>query len=702
MGMLAPWLLGGFAFLVVPWIIHRKRKPPRNPTPFSSLMFVPQGAPTTRARKQVENPWLMALRMLLLLLLALAFARPYQEVLATYSAEGPESVWHVLLVDVSASMSADENRAAREEAIALAFRAMGAHDAVAVVAFDSHAQVVLPFAPPENPTRNGVAGARKALASLPESAGATDFRAALSLAESLLQRVEDSEESPVRREIHLVSDLQRTGLPADGRQDVLSENMVLHLYPVHHAVMSNVAVEEMALLRRPEAKLLVRARVQHYGESPVQLTCRVVVDGEEVERQPLSLSGRGSRTLSFLVDADTTMPHRVAVEAVESDAFEADNARYAYYTPEPMREIGVLWAMPGAAPQEVSRFLNAAMAESQPLPWQLSGLQSEKLADGADHDTLPDVLVVVGSALDTAVVAVLEAQLQAGGRLLLIPDRAGYPESLAERILKPLGVQVAEPRFSEAEAGRYASFSWVDFEHPVFQSFREPQYSDFSMVRFQNFFTLLQEEGAPSAVIARLEGDHIGAEFPAVITATRGEGEVLLWAFPLDPDWTNLMRTRRFIPLLHESIALLLPPLPTPRTWHTGEVPRPSSDVTQAPLTLQYPSADGWKDSESMARLTRPGFVAWADQAGVVQTMESVNSDRRESDLAVFDEAAFRLRVAREESAPSEKKRTVALSPRQDVVHWEYGYPLLAILLAGYVLESGIALWLARPQRGES
>ncbi len=702
MGMLAPWLLGGFAFLVVPWIIHRKRKPPRNPTPFSSLMFVPQGAPTTRARKQVENPWLMALRMLLLLLLALAFARPYQELLATYSTEGPDSVWHVLLVDVSASMAADGQVAARDAAIDSALDAMGASDSVAVVAFDGEAKVLLPFAPPDGPARNGVAGARKALAALPAPAGATDYRVALATAESLLRRVEDSEDTPARREIHLVSDLQRTGLPSDGRQEPLSEDIVLHLYPVTGEMTSNVAVEEVALLRRPEGKLLVRARVQYYGESPVQLTCRVVVDGEEEERQSLSLSGHGSRTLSFLVDADTTMSHRVAVEAVEPDALSGDNHRYAYYTPEPMREIGVLWAMPGAAPQDVSRFLNAAMAESQPLPWTLTGLGIDEWLGGGDEDGLPTVLVVVGSALDGEGAIRVQSHMEAGGRILFIPDRAGFSEAILERLLKPLGIQGAEPRFSELDGGRYAGFSWVDFEHPVFQSFREPQYSDFSMVRFQNFFRIDQEDNDQASVIARLEGDRIGDEFPALITANAGEGKVLLWAFPLDPSWTNLMRTRRFIPLLHESIALLLPELPAPRTWHTGELPRWFSDSSVTVTAVRYPNADTWEGTETMSRLRDPGFLQWADGEGVVHSVESVNLSRRESDPATFDEEAFRLRVTRVGEVPSEDVATVALSPAQDVVHWEYGYPLLAILLAGYVLESGIALWLARPQRGES
>ena len=162
------------------------------------------------------------------------------------------------------------------------------------------------------------------------------------------------------------------------------------------------------------------------------------------------------------------------------------------------------------------------------------------------------------------------------------------------------------------------------------------------------------------------------------------------------------MRTRRFIPLLHESIALLLPELPAPRSWYTGDVPRLAEGAADGVSAVLYPDTDGWLETETMTRLLHSGFLQWADGDGDVQSVEGVNLARRESDLSRFEEAAFRLRVTREGKSPSEEEGVVALSPEQDVVHWEYGYPILALLLVGYLLESGIALWLAQQRSGES
>jgi hypothetical protein len=105
MGLLMPILLGGLALAGIPWIIHRIRKPTNNPTPFSSLMFLPESVPPVRHKKQIEHPWLMLLRMIILGLLALAFARPYvlSPVVATSDDETERR--HVLLVDTSLSTS---------------------------------------------------------------------------------------------------------------------------------------------------------------------------------------------------------------------------------------------------------------------------------------------------------------------------------------------------------------------------------------------------------------------------------------------------------------------------------------------------------------------------------------------------------------------------------------------------------------------
>jgi len=707
MGLLAPLLLGGLAFLSVPWLLHRKRKPPRNPTPFSSLMFVPDVPPTTRARKQIEDRWLMALRMLLLALLALAFARPYNFVLATPGAGDRGAALHVLLVDVSASMDADGHGAARDAALAAALEALGRDDQVAVVVFDDVPRVLLPFPGPEATVRGNREDARRALEVLPPPAGGTDYRAALNRAEALLGAIADPEEGPLRREIHLVSDLQRSGLPSDGSPLRLSEANVLWVHAVGGAPADNIAVEEMALVPDGRGNLLVRARLRNFRGEVAEVPVAILIDGELAHEGSLALPGDGSRTLSHLAEVDVSQPHRVAVQVLANDAFTADNTRYGHFSPEAIREIGVV--LPGSPAAAAPRFLDAAVADTQPLPWTLRALAGEELA-GSPAEAWPPVVVAMGGDVDGGGVARLSEYVAGGGRLLLIPGAEGFGPAMVDAFLGPAGIDVAGRRFESEDSRQYATFAWLDFDHPVFRNFRDPAYSDFSAVRFNNFHTLSVPEDGPAQVLARLEGGGAGREYPALITFDVGEGRVLLWSFPLDPAWTNLMRTRRFVPLLHESLAVLLPSLPAQRSWHTGDVATAPKtlDPDDATITVSMPGVETPATIESvsasLARLGSAGFLQWqvASTEGAEETItEAVNLAARESDLSRFSEEEFRLRVGAAvtgEGAGAGEGGAMA----QDIVHWEYGYPILALLLGGYLAEAGLALWLGWQRGGGS
>ena len=105
LGFLAPLFFAGAALIVVPWIVHRIRRPERDVVRFSSLMFVPDVRREVIERRRVQHLLLMLLRMLLLALLAVAFTRPYLEMWA--AAEGPAygSRRHVILLDTSLSMA---------------------------------------------------------------------------------------------------------------------------------------------------------------------------------------------------------------------------------------------------------------------------------------------------------------------------------------------------------------------------------------------------------------------------------------------------------------------------------------------------------------------------------------------------------------------------------------------------------------------
>lgn len=703
MGLFMPLLLGGLAFLGLPWLIHRIRRPTRNPTPFSSLMFVPETTPPLRERKKIEHPWLMLLRMLILAALALAFARPYSLVPAVADDDRPDRQ-HVVLVDTSLSMNTAGQFEALREAAAACLEDVAGGDGVAVVGFNTTPEVVAPFAGPADPGAGSVRRARGALDALAPSAGATRFIPALQLAEQLLRPPDapaPEDEPEKERIIHLVSDLQRIGLPEDVAGYSLARGIALRLVPVSPGSANNAAVTAIAIEPRPPGTLHTRIRLRNFGAEQAEGRLQLWLDGAKRAEEPVTLLPESNIAFPLQVETDLAAAASGEVRLLVDDVLQADNVHYFRYQPDPVREIGVL-IDPGADRARPSRFLEAAIADSQPLPWKMRPLEAAAVLEADALETLPPVVVAPElDALPAELAERLAAYVTAGGRLLLIPSEAGFPEAVADALLAPAGLTVAGRRFEAIDPERHAVMNWIDYDHPVFRAFRGAAYSDFSMVRFHNYHRLEIDPEAGLEVLARLDAAGTTGDDPAALRFPHGAGDVAVWSFPLDPEWTNITRTRRFIPMLHETIALLLPGLASRREHVAGTTagPPPALGDGAAEIQVRVP---GEESPQSVVpggpgvELAAAGLLRWYANGGEEPALvEPVNLAAGESDLQAFTEEEFLLRIGAV-SAGVEGAGAVTAEKADNVVHWEYGYYVLVVLAAAVLLETGLAAYYSR------
>ena len=117
MGFLAPWFLAGAALVALPLYLHLLRKHTTTPNPFASRMFLEPRTQSSIRHRRLRYLALLALRIALLLLLALAFANPY---LNHAAAGGGGDKLLLLLIDNSFSMRAGSRLAdAKREALAV-------------------------------------------------------------------------------------------------------------------------------------------------------------------------------------------------------------------------------------------------------------------------------------------------------------------------------------------------------------------------------------------------------------------------------------------------------------------------------------------------------------------------------------------------------------------------------------------------------
>src|SRR6185437_6555981 len=150
MGLFAPFFLLGAIALAGPLYFHLLRRQTTTPRPFSSLMFFEPRTQASMRHRRLRYWRLLALRLALLALLALAFANPY--VLRPAASVANQRLT-LLVVDRSFSMRAG-NRLAQAKAAALArlaevtgraqVRALGTAAPVALELFSDFKQSSMP------------------------------------------------------------------------------------------------------------------------------------------------------------------------------------------------------------------------------------------------------------------------------------------------------------------------------------------------------------------------------------------------------------------------------------------------------------------------------------------------------------------------------------------------------------------------------
>ncbi len=634
MGFLAPFfLLGGF-LVALPILLHLTRRR-REPVDFPSFFFLEATrAPASWKRRRFRNLPLLILRCLALALLAAAFARPLLRGGALADA-ARQPLDLAVLVDRSASMGIS-GRA--EEAAAIAAAAIGE------LGSDDRA-VVLGFADrPVALTR--LTGERAELeAALPGVApgtGGTRIAPALGLAGRLLP------ETPGRRrEALLISDLQRSGFEGRGPEPSLPRGIALRVRRVGSDPPANAAVTAVEL--SPErgegaARLRVRAEIRFApsARSPErEVEAELVLGGRVVERRPVRLSGDRAAPVVF---SPVLRPSESVAAAVRlpGDAFPGDDLLRFVIRPGAALRVADLGG--GGDPVFVREALGVGAAPVFRLdPGPARGESRVRRAlEGARVALLRDP-----GRLDAGAVRALAGFVAAGGGLVAAmgPTRIqGAAAAELEALLPALpgGFSDREP------AGRFADFQ---ARHPVFDPFAPEGPVALAQSAFFRYRTL--ETPAPDAeVLARFDD---GA--PALLSAGRGAGRILLFASAFDGVWNDLPRRPAFVPFLHRLIEVAAGHEEIPLAYRVGQSvdaerafllsAETATADPEAAILVEAPSGERTLlGAEAALRLEEAGRYRARRPEAPVSREIAVNLPAAESDLHPLDADEVRLAAA--------------------------------------------------------
>src|SRR5947209_14815885 len=139
MGFFSPWFLGGLLAVGLPVYIHLLRQHRSEPIKFSSVMFLERRTQSSVKHRRLKYLALLALRLAVILLLALLFANPFIRRSVT-AAGGRKFV--MVAVDNSFSMRAGDRLNQAKRAALDVVSGMGAGDRGQAMTFASSVQLL--------------------------------------------------------------------------------------------------------------------------------------------------------------------------------------------------------------------------------------------------------------------------------------------------------------------------------------------------------------------------------------------------------------------------------------------------------------------------------------------------------------------------------------------------------------------------------
>jgi hypothetical protein len=534
----AGFLAAGLA-VVVPILIHLLFRQKTRTLVIGSMRFLHQVVREHRRRRRVRQWILLALRMLAVLLLALLFTRPYHN--ESFRRGLEEEL--VLLVDCSASMQA------RQGSGETAFHRAQARFREELKRLDENVIVHVALFDAARVQEVSV----DALAAASTTEAATDYNLALAWASDLL-----AGSSRSRRRIVLISDMQRTGL-GRGHTATFPEGVELVVHDVGEVLSRNVSVDLVEPTRteiRPDSPIALRVVARNHGALLVRqapISCQITGPTGRIEAtEHVDIAGQSSAVVDLPLNIKNDGVYHGVVTSAIDDALDVDNRRrVAFEARHPDRVLLVDGQEGRSIYASETYYLETALRLREESGGQMRSFEPERIVweSGTGFPRLDGYRAVVLAnvrRLSDDDGRRLEAYLQDGGRLLIF---AGDQESRAS--LAPLAKRELLPGAlaSEPVEGRLRIDEW-DTKHPALACFADPQNGDLRRVQFSKILPL--ESTVAGARVLLQTGDKIVAAESHV-----SRGVCLYFGSTADRDWTDLPRTRMYVPLMRQLLAHL-------------------------------------------------------------------------------------------------------------------------------------------------
>ncbi len=585
------WFLVLALIPIILYLLFRRR---RNEVDWGATYVLRLALASGRRQTLWKQLLVIALRTLLLLLLILAFARPFL-------ARGPDemggdlphglgTLHRIVLIDNSLSMNAQHGLGTRmdeaREALALLLSTLQAGDTAHLVPMcRSRDEEILAQELDAPMSWNDAV----------QVAGSVEVRGApLDMATALRVAVERFRQGAANnRQLVIMTDLSRGDHPELADYEMFGK--MLTDLQVRVAVLNlgerdrlNLALDgagvgtERLLAGQPTNAYV---EVVNFSDIPSEDGhLRFIANGELVGEQPCILAPGQRRRYRF----EVTLPEgeHVFEARLNDDAYPADNRVERFVRAESV--VRVLLVTPAESKAEgfeaPGAFLERALSAAPEMPFRFAveSLPTDRLIPGSFARA--DVVVLCDpERLNESLREELAGFVRRGGGLLIGAGATVEAEVLNRHLGNLTPARLEEPFRPEFDAERYQEIQASEIGLPMLREFETALNGDLGRARIYNHWLVSPVEEAE--VVLRLNnGD------PLLLHRAFGQGRVILWATSLGGAWSSLPVRQAYLPFIYRVL-----------TWAGGFGRAARNVQPDEPLIAAIP------EGRESAYLTTPG-----------------------------------------------------------------------------------------------
>ncbi|PCJ57970.1 MAG: hypothetical protein COA79_14450 [Planctomycetota bacterium] len=517
----AGFMLGALG-IAVPVILHLIKKKPKEIQLFPSFMFLRETVADKQSRNNIFKWLILLLRTLILLMIALAFARPFFPEVTEKAKKATIILW-------DNSFSMDAKPIQREMEVFF-------NDEIEKVSADN--PILLGFVNDkviwsnENFTIHKSDllrdfKAREKLLSI------SDFEKALHAADRKLKELHVSE-----KEIIVFTDHQRLPWRKLKLQNKLSPGVTLRILKPHKPGFKNVSIEQTKLITPfMESTKTVDLKIKINNFCRVEMPCKVYITHSDKSLKPIDMNLKAYQINELIVtlQVDGSKPLAGIVKIVVKDDLEEDNQNW--FSANPEKNYNCL--MTSLDKNKIDYLALALKASEKASSLVLSKINT----DTSDVDLLKANVLILreGLSANKAYLKKLKELIEKGKPVISILN-----ESVAmKKWLKLFKIKVKKNKIGNTHFGN------INFDHGIFKKFLDVKIGSLYDIVF--FDTQSLEFPLGSKTIATFENGS-----PAIVEMKIGKGIHIIVCSSIDRNKTDWMVKGTFLPFCREVIAFCL------------------------------------------------------------------------------------------------------------------------------------------------